>query len=63
MLNTVINVTDGLPQPQTQDRWTSGSNLPSLPRPLLSGLVWHQTSGLFSRWKEVFLILTKDCLR
>ena len=40
-----------------------GGNLPSLPRPLLSGLVWHQTSGLFSRWKEVFLILTKDCLR
>ena len=41
----------------------AGGNLPSLPRPLLSGLVWHQTSGLFSRWKEVFLILTKDCLR
>jgi len=44
------------------NRWI-GSNLPSLPRPLLSGLVWHQTSGLFSRWKEVFLILTKDSLR
>ena len=28
-----------------------------------TGLVWQQTSGLFSRWKEVFLILTKDCLR
>ena len=36
---------------------------PSLPRPLLSGLVWQQSSGLFARWKEVFLILTKDCMR
>ena len=37
--------------------------LPSLPQPLLSGLVWYQTSGLFVRWKEVFLILTKDSVR
>ena len=29
------------------------SKAPSLPRPVLSGLVWHQTSGLFSRWREV----------
>ena len=36
---------------------------PSLPRPLLSGLVWQQGSGLFARWKEVFLILNKDCVR
>ena len=31
--------------------------------PLLSGLVWQQGSGLFARWKEVFLLLTKDCVR
>ena len=31
----------------------SSSKAPSLPRPVLSGLVWHQTSGLFSRWREV----------
>merc|ERR1712083_61306 len=36
---------------------------PSYTRPLLSGLVWQQSSGLFARWKEVFLILTKDCVR
>ena len=32
---------------------SSSSKAPSLPRPVLSGLVWHQTSGLFSRWREV----------
>ena len=55
----MTSVTIQTPEP---NRWI-GSSLPSLPRPLLSGLVWHQTSGLFSRWKEVFLILTKDSLR
>ena len=41
----------------------NNNRAPSLPRPVLSGLVWHQTSGLFSRWKEVFVILTRDCIR
>ena len=34
-----------------------------LPRPLLSGLVWNQAAGLFARWREVFLVLTKDSVR
>ena len=42
---------------------TYETKAPSLPRPVLSGLVWHQTSGLFSRWREVFVILTRDCIR
>jgi len=36
---------------------------PSLPSPLLKGLVWQQGSGIFSRWRERFLVLTKDCIR
>ena len=34
-----------------------------LPRPLLSGLVWNQAAGLFAKWREVFLVLTKDSVR
>ena len=35
----------------------------SLPPTLLSGVVWHHSGGLFSRWREVFLILNRDGLR
>ena len=37
----------------------SRAAVPGLPAPLLSGLVWQQASGLFARWREVFLVLTK----
>ena len=33
-----------------------------LPATLLKGLVWQQGSGLFSRWRERFLVLTKVLL-
>ena len=33
-----------------------------LPETLLKGLVWQQGSGLFSRWRERFLVLTKVLL-
>jgi len=48
---------------QTCKKPAGDTKQPSLPRPVLSGLVWHQNSGLFSRWREVFMILTRDCLR
>ena len=35
----------------------------SLPPTLLSGVIWHQATGLFSKWREVFLILNRDSLR
>lgn len=35
----------------------------SLPPTILSGVVWHNSPGLFSRWRQVFLILNRDTLR
>ena len=35
----------------------------SLPPTILSGVVWHNTPGIFSKWKEVFLILNRDTIR
>lgn len=35
----------------------------SLPPTLLSGVIWHQAPGIFSKWREVFLILNRDSLR
>ena len=35
----------------------------SLPPTILSGVVWHSSPGLFSRWRQVFLILNRDTLR
>ena len=39
------------------------ANDSSLPPTLLSGVIWHQAPGLFSKWREVFLILNRDSLR
>ena len=35
----------------------------ALPPTLLSGVVWHNSPGLFSKWKEVFMILNRDTIR
>ena len=34
-----------------------------LPQTLLSGVVWHNSPGIFNKWKQVFLILTRDTVK
>lgn len=59
-------------QEQPQETWTQWKPRPKdpssqratalntgLPCPLMKGLVWQQGTGLFSRWRERFLVLTK----
>ena len=36
---------------------------PAPPSPELRGVLWQQTSGLFSRWKERFFLLTREVLQ
>ena len=35
----------------------------SLPQTILSGVVWQNSPGIFNKWKQVFLILTRDTIK
>ena len=47
------------PRPKGPSGQRGGGLSTGLPCPLLKGLVWQQGTGLFARWRERFLVLTK----